>query len=91
MVDWDRMAVHADIPDGASVTVKVRTGSTAKPDGSWTDWQPTADSGRVGGPGSRYLQYEVELATTAKGTAPVLKSIGFGHNGPPILSTGEGG
>lgn len=89
MVDWDRMTVHADIPDGATVTVKVRTGSTANPDKTWSDWRPVADSGRVGGSGSRFLQYQVELTAKAKGAAPRWRSVGFAHNGTRVQHLGE--
>lgn len=91
MVDWDRTTLHADIPDGASVTVKVRTGSTAEPDKTWSGWRTVPQSGRVGGPGSRFIQYQVELTARAKGVAPVLRSVGFGNNGVPFHAAGEAG
>ena len=81
MVTWDRMVYEADVPQGTSLKVSVRTGSRRTPDATWSAWQPLSGSGaRVVGEG-RYLQYRVELATSAPTRTPVLEAIGFTHNG----------
>lgn len=85
------MSLHADVSDGAKVTVRVRTGSTSSPDKSWSAWRQVGDGERVGGPGSRYIQYEINLVAKAKGSAPVFRGIGFGHNGNPIETPKETG
>jgi methionine-rich copper-binding protein CopC len=89
MASWDRAYWRADLPAGMTVTVSVRTGSTARPDGTWTGWQPLAGPGaRVPG-SSRYLQYQVTLSTAVAGRAPVLRGIGFTANIAPVPQIGE--
>jgi hypothetical protein len=90
MVDWDRVALHADVPDGAKLTLKVRTGSTSTPDKTWSGWRTVADGDRVGG-GSRYIQYQVDLVAKVNGGVPALRSVGFGHNGALVPVVKEAG
>jgi hypothetical protein len=94
MVTWRKAAWNAAVPAGTSLKVSVRTGSTSKPDGSWTDWTAVPSNGASLASlvaGSRYLQYRVEMS--ADGTAsPVLRSIGFATSGtPPKGDTETGG
>ena len=88
MVDWDRVMLRADVPSGCTLTVRVRTGSTAVPDGSWSSWRTVADGDRVG-KGSRYIQYRVELTSQAKTGTPSLYGIGFVNNGTPLATATE--
>jgi hypothetical protein len=83
-VTWDRATWLASTPSGAAVEVQVRTGSRAVPDASWSAWTTLSGSGAVlasAVPDSRYLQYRVVLRAADPGRAPVLRSIGFSHNG----------
>jgi large repetitive protein len=90
MVTWDRAFYRADVPTGTALRVRVRTGSTPTPDATWSAWETLSGSGaRVPG-ASRYLQYRVDMATSVSSTTPVLRGIGFTHNGDPILTPGEG-
>jgi hypothetical protein len=88
MVDWDRVMLRADVPSGCTLTVRVRTGSTAVPDGSWSSWRTVADGDRVG-KGSRYIQYRVELTSQARTGTPSLFGIGFVNNGTPLATATE--
>jgi hypothetical protein len=91
LVTWDRVQWQADEPAGSKITVRVRTGSTPKPDASWSSWTTLSDSGdRVPGT-SRYLQYQVELGRGTGDTTPVLRAIGFTNNALPTdRDPGEG-
>lgn len=95
MVGWRRASWSADVPNGTSLTVSVRTGSTSTPDATWTDWVPVrSDGASLAGMvrDSRYLQYRVALAGTADAT-PVLHDIGFTSTGEPLkfeTETGNG-
>jgi hypothetical protein len=81
MVTWDRGFWYGSVPSGATLKISVRTGSTVKPDSTWSKWAPLGASGdRVIGD-SRYVQYRVELTRSQAGMAPVLSAIGFTHNG----------
>jgi methionine-rich copper-binding protein CopC len=94
MVTWRTAMWHAAVPAGTSLQVSVRTGSTAKPDASWTAWTTVPSNGAtlaklVGD--SRFLQYRVRM--TSDGTAtPVLRGIGFSTSGgEPRDETETGG
>ncbi|MPZ93375.1 MAG: DUF4082 domain-containing protein [Propionibacteriales bacterium] len=88
MVDWDRALWRAADSPGSTLRISVRTGSTARPDRSWSEWRTLGGRGaRVGATG-RYLQYRAEM--TARGPeGPVLQAIGFTHNGTLPLDQGE--
>ena len=89
MVTWDRVYWYGSVPAGATVKISVRTGSTAKPDSTWSKWVPLGASGdRVIGD-SRYIQYRVELTRSQAGAAPALSAIGFTHNGHLPGAIGE--
>ena len=89
MVTWDRATWRAEVPTGTSLRISVRTGSTPRPDTSWSEWTVLSGSGaRVMGE-SRYLQYRVEMTTSSPRVTPVLHGIGFTNNGIPPLHIGE--
>jgi hypothetical protein len=81
MVTWDRGFWYGKVPAGATVRVSVRTGSSARPNATWSRWVPLRSSGdRVTGD-SRYVQYRLTLSRGASGRAPVVTAVGFTHNG----------
>ncbi|XVV15478.1 DUF4082 domain-containing protein [Actinoplanes sp. CA-131856] len=89
MVTWDRLSYQASVPDGASVRLYVRTGSTSSPGGSgWTGWKAVGEGDRVVG-GSRYAQYRVEL--TRQGASPVLHGVGITSDAKPVVDPTETG
>ena len=73
LVDWSTLASTTTLPTGTSISFEVRTGNTAIPDDSWTNWQ--AANGTITNPGSQYIQYRATLATTDSGQSPVLESV----------------
>jgi hypothetical protein len=74
------------MPSGTTLDVSVRTGSTTRPDATWTPWVDVANGAALGKEvrASRYLQYRVRMSS-AGGGVPVLRSIGFTSSGvvPP--------
>ena len=82
MVTWDRAVWDASIPAGATLQVWARTGSTAEPDGTWTDWKSVTPRTAIGA-GSRYLQYELRMTAQDGKRLPSIDSIGFTHTSPP--------
>jgi hypothetical protein len=89
MVTWDRGFWYGSEPAGATIKISVRTGSTLKPDSTWSKWSAlNAYGDRVVGD-SRYIQYRVELTRSPAGTTPVLSAIGFTHNGHLPGAAGE--
>lgn len=80
MVDWDRAVWNADLPTGSRAVLSVRTGSTADPDRTWSAWSAVPAKGRITG-SSRFIQYRVDLSSSAGEAAPSLYAIGFSNNG----------
>lgn len=73
---WHAVSWEAGVPDGASLTLEVRTGDTVRPGAGWSSWRPVARSGDPvpSGP-SRYLQYRAHLATTNPSWTPALRQV----------------
>ncbi len=89
---WAAATWSANLPANTSITVSVRKGNTAIPDGSWTAFAPIATSGSVVGGVSQYLQYKVELTSTDNTVTPVFKDIAIDCSPagndliPPVIS-----
>jgi hypothetical protein len=76
-VAWRRAVVVAKAPPGSQVAVFVRTGNTARPDGTWSAWKRA--TGPLGLSG-RYLQYRVELSASTA-AVPSVSGVGFTNTG----------
>ncbi len=82
-VDWS-----ADVPEGASLTFATRSGNSAEPDDTWSDWSDeTADpSSPIQSPSARFLQYRATLSTKRADASPVLREVKLAYqtfNLPP--------
>ena len=88
MVDWDRVVTRTVESKGSAVELRVRTGSTASPDSSWSSWKTVSGKGRVKG-SSRFLQYELALTSQAGVAAPELRAFGVTANGGQVTHPGE--
>lgn len=88
---WGRVQWEAVLPQGAVVQILSRSGNTAEPGPSWSDWSPPyakADGEPVLSPRGRYLQLRALLKTgTARGT-PSLARLTMAYlqaNMPPAI------
>jgi hypothetical protein len=77
-VAWAGARWTAELPEGTSISVQVRTGDTARPRRGWSAWRRVA-CGRELAVTSRYLQYRAALATTDVGRTPVLREARFAY------------
>jgi hypothetical protein len=72
---WGALAWKPEMPPGTKASVAVRSGNTADPDETWSDWsaeQSDPQNGKITAPTARYLQYRVTLASdNPKATASV--------------------
>jgi len=93
---WGSLNWRADVPAGCSVRFSTRSGNSAKPDRTWSDWsQPLADASgsRITSPNARYIQWKAELAggvPSGPGGTPVLDSITLAYlpqNSPPVVKS----
>jgi hypothetical protein len=76
LADWGRSYLEADTPSGTSVTLQMRTGATATPDGTWTTWTPPLRSGeRPALPPAQYAQFRLKLASSRGGATPTVETV----------------
>jgi hypothetical protein len=75
---WGSLRWKADQPAGTSVTVAARSGNTAEPEETWSDWsaeQKDAQQAVIAAPAARFLQYRVTLATEDPALTPAVHSL----------------
>ena len=61
---WGKLHPDGDAPDGTKLEFSTRSGNTAKPEKTWSDWSETnllSPEIAVTSPSARYLQYRVEF------------------------------
>jgi hypothetical protein len=89
---WGSMSWRADLPPTCKITFRTRSGNSAKPDRTWSDWSeplsnPTAS--QIASPNARYIQWKVEM-TGANGATPILDDVTLAYlprNSPPVLKS----
>jgi len=90
---WGSLSWHADLPAGCSLVFRTRSGNSAKPDRTWSDWSgPLADAAGspIISPNARYIQWKLEMSegTAGAGTTPLLNSVTLAYlpqNSPPVV------
>jgi sugar lactone lactonase YvrE len=88
---WGRIGWRANLPTGSKVEVSTRTGNSAVPDDTWSDWSQAgtaADGSPIASPPGRFLQWRARLSRTSGGDGPVLSSVSVAYiqsNLPPVL------
>ena len=71
-------------PAGTSLSLEVRTGDVATPDGSWSGWTSVANGGAIPGI-DPFAQYRATFATTDPGRSAVLEEVTLSYtDGEPI-------
>ena len=61
---------------GSAIVYQARTGPTATPDSSWSDWSTVVSGGAVPNP-NRYVQYRATLSVSGGAPVPVLTHASF--------------
>ncbi|HLH40221.1 MAG TPA: hypothetical protein VKX39_13815 [Bryobacteraceae bacterium] len=79
---WGRITWHGD-----GVSFKTRTGNSARPDSTWSDWSPpitSPDHSNITSPNARYIQWRGELNSSNASIEDV--SVAFlPQNTPPVV------
>jgi hypothetical protein len=89
---WGSLSWRADLPPGSKIAFRTRSGNSAKPDRTWSEWSdPLSDAtgSRISSPNSRFIQWKLEM-TGAAGATPVLNSVSLAYlpqNSPPALKS----
>jgi len=87
---WGSISWIADAPAGCAVAFRTRTGNSARPDQTWSDWSnPLADraGSRIPSPNARYIQWKLEMAGNGRAT-PMLSDVTVSYlpqNSPPVV------
>jgi hypothetical protein len=89
---WGSLSWRADLPTGAALQFRTRSGNSAKPDRTWSDWSEplTNFSGsRIPSPNARYIEWKAELRGAA-GVTPGITGVTLAYlpqNSPPVLKS----
>ncbi len=87
---WGSISWRADLPPGCALTFRTRSGNSAKPDRTWSDWsEPLKDpsGSRISSPNSRFIEWKAEMTGT-NGATPLLNSVTLAYlpqNSPPVI------
>ena len=86
---WGAVHVRPSTAAASRCTIKFRSGLTEEPDATWSDWTAPAPctTDRVTAPVSRYLQWQLDLASSTAG-APSVESVSAAYrqiNLPPDI------
>ena len=88
---WGALRWYADLPEDSSVVIETRTGNTAFPDETWSNWsEPYSASGeKITSPPARFIQFRARLYPGKEGQTPKLKRVEITYmpkNRPPELT-----
>jgi len=89
---WGSLSWRAEVPAGCALAFRTRSGNSARPDRTWSDWSaPLTESAasRILSPNARYIQWKVELSSPpGSGATPILNNITLAYlpqNSPPVV------
>jgi hypothetical protein len=89
---WGGISWHAETPAGCALEFRTRSGNSAKPDRTWSEWSAplTNPAGsRISSPNARYIQWKVDL-TGSGGVTPILDTVTVAYlpqNSPPVVKS----
>ncbi|UCF71385.1 MAG: T9SS type A sorting domain-containing protein [candidate division WOR-3 bacterium] len=80
LTDWGTVEWDAATPGQSSVLLWIRTGSTAVPDSTWSNWETVSNGGHI--PdflNAQYLQYRARLCYDNPCFLPALREVSIGY------------
>jgi sugar lactone lactonase YvrE len=89
---WGKIAWEATLPPGAALQFQTRTGNSAEPGPSWSDWSPPyqkMDGEQILSPKARFLQFRVLFKSPSGKSSPSLLRVAFHYlqtNVPPSVT-----
>jgi hypothetical protein len=87
---WGSVSWRAVMPAGTSLSFRTRTGNSARPDRTWSEWsEPLGNSAaaRVSSPNARFIQWKAEFSGS-HGATPALDNVTVAYlpqNLPPVV------
>jgi len=88
---WGSLSWRADVPASCSLRFRTRSGNSAKPDRTWSEWSEplsTPSGSRIASPNARYIAWKLEMAGCGSGGTPSLTSVTVAYlpqNSPPVI------
>jgi hypothetical protein len=89
---WGSLAWRADLPSGCALTFRTRSGNSAKPDRTWSDWSEALANpagSNITSPNARFIQWKAAMTGT-DGATPLLNSVTLAYlpqNSPPVVKS----
>lgn len=89
---WGRVWWQAEAPAGTRVEIATRSGNSARPDATWSEWSPAAarsDGSPIASPPARYLQFRARLSRLGDAPTPRLRAVHLSYreaNLPPRVA-----
>lgn len=86
---WGRISWHGD---AKGIALRTRSGNSARPDTTWSDWsEPAGDPNKIAiaSPSARYIQWRAEFIGGA-GSAPEIDDVIVAYlpqNSPPVVKS----
>ena len=88
---WGRIRWEARVPSGTSVAIQTRSGNSAEPDNTWSDWSARYTEGtgtQIASPRARFFQWRATLNSTGETSPEILDvtAIYLQQNLPPEVA-----
>jgi hypothetical protein len=89
---WGSLSWRAGLPAGSKLQFRTRSGNSAKPDRTWSDWSEpltNPDGSRITSPNARYIEWKAELRG-ANGATPAITDVTLAYlpqNSPPVVKS----
>jgi hypothetical protein len=86
---WGRISWR---PEVRGISFRTRTGNSARPDATWSDWSDpinNPDRAGISSPNARYIQWRADFSG-GSGAAPALDEVSIAYlpqNTPPVVRT----
>jgi hypothetical protein len=75
---WGRLRWRGMVPSDGAIRLYTRSGNTAEPDTTWSDWSDGYDDPAgtpIASPAARFVQWKAELTRGGSGASPVLQWV----------------
>ena len=79
---WGKVAWSAAAEAGARVEIATRSGNSARPDATWSEWSAAATlstGSPIGSPPGRYLQFRARLSRLGDAPTPSLRRVSLSY------------
>lgn len=73
LASWRDLKHTSELPAGTQIEFETRTGDSASPDTSWSQWEKV--NSPISSPDGRYMQYRATLSTIDGEVTPTVHSI----------------